>query len=79
MALIKCPECERDISDKAISCPNCGYQTPQPRCITCKSTNIVRISDESQFVTAFLQALTNKGVDVLAGKTYICKHCDTSW
>jgi len=25
MALIKCPECEREISDKAISCPYCGY------------------------------------------------------
>ncbi len=24
MALIKCPECEREISDKAVSCPNCG-------------------------------------------------------
>lgn len=25
MALIKCPECEREISDKVNSCPNCGY------------------------------------------------------
>lgn len=25
MALIKCPECDRDISDKASACPNCGY------------------------------------------------------
>jgi len=25
MALIKCPECEREISDKASSCPHCGY------------------------------------------------------
>lgn len=24
MALIKCPECEREISDKAVSCPHCG-------------------------------------------------------
>ena len=24
MALIKCPECEREISDKANVCPNCG-------------------------------------------------------
>lgn len=24
MALIKCPECGRDVSDKAVSCPNCG-------------------------------------------------------
>jgi hypothetical protein len=25
MALIKCPECSGDISDKAAACPHCGY------------------------------------------------------
>ena len=25
MALIKCPECDKNISDKAESCPHCGY------------------------------------------------------
>lgn len=25
MALIKCPECGKEISDKAIRCPGCGY------------------------------------------------------
>ena len=25
MAIIKCPECGRDVSDRAKSCPNCGY------------------------------------------------------
>lgn len=25
MALIKCPECGKEISDKAGECPNCGY------------------------------------------------------
>lgn len=25
MALIKCPECEREISEKATSCPHCGF------------------------------------------------------
>jgi hypothetical protein len=24
MALIKCPECSKDVSDKAPACPNCG-------------------------------------------------------
>ena len=24
MSLIKCPECKKEISDKAKSCPNCG-------------------------------------------------------
>lgn len=30
MSLIKCPECEKDISDKAKSCPNCGYKVKKP-------------------------------------------------
>lgn len=25
MALIKCPECGKEVSDKAQSCPNCGF------------------------------------------------------
>ena len=25
MAMIKCPKCEKDISDKAIKCVHCGY------------------------------------------------------
>ena len=25
MALINCPECSKDVSDKAESCPNCAY------------------------------------------------------
>lgn len=26
MAMIKCPNCDADISDKAIECPHCGYE-----------------------------------------------------
>lgn len=29
MALIKCPECEREVSDNAEKCPNCGYPLTQ--------------------------------------------------
>ena len=25
MALINCPECGKEVSDKATNCPNCGY------------------------------------------------------
>lgn len=28
MALIKCPECDKEFSEKAASCPNCGYPMP---------------------------------------------------
>jgi len=30
MALTKCPECSGDVSDKAASCPHCGYPTRAP-------------------------------------------------
>lgn len=30
MALIPCPECGREISDKVTSCPHCGYPFEQP-------------------------------------------------
>lgn len=30
MALIQCPECAREISDKAIACPGCGYPIAAP-------------------------------------------------
>jgi zinc-ribbon domain len=28
MALIRCPECKREISDQATACPECGYPLP---------------------------------------------------
>lgn len=28
MALIRCPECQREVSDKATACPGCGYPLP---------------------------------------------------
>lgn len=30
IALLKCPECTRDVSDKAASCPHCGYPMNSP-------------------------------------------------
>ena len=30
MALIKCPNCQKEISDKAAACPACGFVIPKP-------------------------------------------------
>lgn len=30
MALIKCKECGKELSDKAKICPNCGYRERKP-------------------------------------------------
>ena len=29
MALVKCPECTRQVSNRAIACPQCGFPTSQ--------------------------------------------------
>lgn len=35
MALIKCPECGKEISDKAAACPNCGAVVKKKFCQHC--------------------------------------------
>lgn len=59
MALIKCPECEKEISEKATACPNCGCPIVQGItkttllgkkipvvCIKCGSRNCEWITEE---------------------------------
>ena len=31
MAMIMCPECGKEISDKVRNCPNCGWENSQIR------------------------------------------------
>lgn len=31
MALINCPECNKEVSDQALKCPNCGKQLRKPK------------------------------------------------
>ena len=45
MALIKCPECKKKISDQCESCPNCGY--PIKNSIEAKSDHCVECVAES--------------------------------
>lgn len=44
MALIKCPECGKDISDRAKKCPGCGYQLK-------KEKDVVNINVKEEKVT----------------------------
>lgn len=34
MALVRCPECERQVSDRAYTCPHCGYPVRPPAGVT---------------------------------------------
>lgn len=41
--LILCPECDKEISDKAILCPNCGFQNQQTdEAVTMSDINYLR-------------------------------------
>lgn len=38
MALIKCDECGKQVSDKASACPHCGAPVEIIKCVECKKT-----------------------------------------
>lgn len=53
MALIECPECGKEISDKAIQCPNCGYpieHSINPKFKTNKKKILLFVSIATAFV-----------------------------
>lgn len=77
MALIQCPECGKEISDKATSCPNCGNpinigntaQNPSGViCPKCKSSNVSFQREE----TGSFGAMTNTVVIQPAKKSKGC-------
>ena len=81
MALVNCPECQRQVSDKAPGCPNCGCpiaaKTPdiersvgQNRCPYCRSSRFEIVGqDKSSFSVgkALGGAILTGGIGVLAG------------
>ena len=48
MALIKCPECGKEISSSAASCPNCGYpiRGPLPKAASYSDEEIDKLKSE---------------------------------
>lgn len=82
MALINCPECVKQISDQAASCPNCGMPrqktvnaslstTPKKqeviRCPKCYSTNLHVDKKGFSGGKAFVGAITVGNLGLLAG------------
>ena len=55
MALIKCPECGKQVSSKAPTCPNCGAPIDSSyskvKCPKCGSTNVKVISGSSKVIS----------------------------
>lgn len=73
MALIKCPECGKQVSDKAPACPGCGSPIDTSiRCPKCGSTNTKVISGASKVASVAMWGVfaANK---VLS--KYVCSDC----
>lgn len=59
MALIKCPECSKEISDKANNCPNCGC--PLSELIT---TGTVRIKMPNNVVEGWVGLFSSRKAEI---------------
>lgn len=69
MALIKCPECSKEISDKAVSCPNCGFPISENK--NCVDKGNTQICDEPNYPYSICY---NCGKYNPSG-VFICRHC----
>ena len=74
MALIKCPECGKEISDKALACPNCGnpmnQQSQQEEYLCCPKCGSRELHAEHKGFSggkALAGALVTGGIGLLAG------------
>jgi primosomal protein N' len=77
MALIQCPECEKQISSQAESCPHCGNpMATSIKCPTCKSANIHKISTGSKVGSAIMFGVFSVGK---LTKTFQCNDCRYRW
>ena len=78
MALINCPECGKEISDKATNCPHCGYPISEPSipasepqkvlcCPKCQSQELHAEQKGFSGGKAVVGAVLFGGVGLLAG------------
>lgn len=76
MALINCPECEKKISDKAVSCPNCGCpinkqsNSPQEEYLCCPKCHSKELHSEHKGFSggkALAGVVLTGGIGLLAG------------
>lgn len=76
MALMNCPECEKRISDKAISCPNCGCpinkqsNSPQEKYLCCPKCHSKELHAERKGFSggkALAGVMLTGGIGLLAG------------
>lgn len=73
MALIKCPDCGKEVSSSAKNCPNCGAPIDTAvYCPRCGSKSVKTISGASKVASLALWGVfaANK-----VKSTYMCEEC----
>lgn len=85
MALIKCPECGKEISDKAGKCPHCGYPIEEIESTVEKETDKEEVLDNNKETHKKKKTLNKKviitisaiiGVAVIGAGAYMIKTAD---
>lgn len=78
MALIKCPECGKEVSDKAVACPNCGC--PLSEVVTRGGTVKIKLPNTQSISGGFVGMLSSKSAKIFSGvKTlWTGKHGETA-
>jgi len=93
MALIKCPDCKNQVSDKAAMCIHCGcpmttekVATEKPprgsigKCPACGSVNTYDTIEKARQSGGFFQAMGARVGGRLAGRgRYECRKCLHTW
>ena len=81
--LISCEECGGQVSNLASVCPQCGNPIPKqgkvrglPKCPTCGSSVIQKISPGSKVGSAVLFGVFALGH---ISKTFVCTQCGSKW
>ncbi len=69
MALIECPECGNQISEKAIYCPMCGYTEKSPGAFYC----FEYVSKKTLFGLPLVHIVLGPALDPATGKIRVAK------
>lgn len=77
MALIKCPECGKDVSDKSKMCINCGFPI-ENTCVNEKSKNDEEVDEIFKKTQAKVKVIKylmeNRGLTIEVAKEYTDKY-----
>ncbi len=68
MALIKCPECEREVSSMAEACPHCGYPIKKTETDTNSTYSIVLLNSGLHYINVIHKIRTITGCELHSAK-----------